>query len=90
MSFTCKVFWLNAGQFIYFFLLFQANAIGRSAKPVREFLEKSYTDEVAGNQEECIKLALKALLEVVQSGAKNVELAVMRDKEPLKVSTGYR
>lgn len=54
---------------------------------MREFLEKSYTDEVAANQEECIKLALKALLEVVQSGAKNVELAVMRDKEPLKVST---
>ena len=66
---------------------FQANAIGRSAKPVREFLEKSYTDEVAGNQEECIKLALKALLEVVQSGAKNVELAVMKDKEPLRVYT---
>ncbi|XP_060063116.1 proteasome subunit alpha type-7-like [Ylistrum balloti] len=63
----------------------KANAIGRSAKPVREFLEKHYTEEVAQSQEECIKLALKALLEVVQSGAKNVELAVMKENEPLKM-----
>ena len=65
----------------------QANAIGRSAKPVREFLEKNYTDEVSASEDECIKLALKALLEVVQSGAKNVELAIMKDKQPLKVSS---
>ena len=63
----------------------KANAIGRSAKTVREFLEKHYTDEVATNDKECIKLALKALLEVVQSGGKNVELAIMREKEPLKM-----
>ncbi|KAL5021545.1 hypothetical protein ScPMuIL_000700 [Solemya velum] len=63
----------------------KANAIGRSAKTVREFLEKHYTEEVSNSNEECIKLVLKALLEVVQSGAKNVELAVMKDKEPLKM-----
>ena len=40
---------------------------------------------MATNDKECIKLALKALLEVVQSGGKNVELAIMREKEPLKV-----
>lgn len=64
----------------------QANAIGRSAKTVREYLEKHYTDEIKTNVEECIKLALKALLEVVQSGGKNMELAIMRRNEPLKVS----
>ena len=42
----------------------QANAIGRSAKTVREFLEKHYTDEVADSDDETIKLAIKALLEV--------------------------
>ena len=63
----------------------QANAIGRSAKTVREFLEKHYTEEVAANDKECIKLALKALLEVVQTGGKNVELAIMKRGEPLKV-----
>lgn len=64
----------------------QANAIGRSAKTVREFLEKNYTDEVAASDKETIKLALKALLEVVQSGSRNMEVAVMARGEKLKVS----
>lgn len=34
-----------------------------------------------------VKLAVKALLEVVQSGAKNVEVAIMEDKKPMRVST---
>ena len=42
----------------------QANAIGRSAKTVREFLEKHYSEEVASSDDETIKLAIKALLEV--------------------------
>ena len=66
-------------------LYFQANAIGRSAKTVREFLEKHYSEEVSASEKESIKLALKALLEVVQSGSKNMEIAVMRRGEPLKV-----
>lgn len=43
---------------------YQANAIGRSAKTVREFLEKNYTDEAIAGDNEAIKLAIKALLEV--------------------------
>ena len=66
----------------------QANAIGRSAKTVREFLEKNYTDEVVSSEKETIKLALKALLEVVQSGGKNMEVAVMDRKHQLKVRAG--
>ena len=69
----------------FVFVLMQANAIGRSAKTVREFLEKHYTEEVASTEKESVKLALKALLEVVQSGSKNMELAIMRRNEPLKV-----
>lgn len=42
----------------------QANAIGRSAKTVREFLEKNYTDEAIAGDNETIKLTIKALLEV--------------------------
>lgn len=41
----------------------KANAIGRSAKTVREFLEKNYTDEAIAGDNETIKLAIKALLE---------------------------
>ena len=68
------------------FFLFKANAIGRSAKTVREYLEKHYNEEQVATDKGTIKLALRALMEVVQSGAKNVEFAVMRRGERLKVS----
>lgn len=40
----------------------KANAIGRNAKTVREFLEKNYKEGL--NDKDTIKLAIKALLEV--------------------------
>merc|ERR1712110_1115692 len=58
----------------------KANAIGRSSKIVREFLEQQYTEENIETEDKCIKLAARALLEVVQSSGKNLELAVMRTK----------
>ena len=78
----------------------QANATGRGSKTVREFLEKNYTDDVAESEHETVKLAVKALLEVcvhfaaarahaaqvVQSGSKSIELAVLRSGQPLQVS----
>jgi len=56
----------------------KANAIGRNAKTVREFLEKNWTVEAVDTEEGATKLAVKALLEVVQLGGKNLEIAVMR------------
>ena len=55
----------------------KANAIGgRNEKAVREFLEKSW---VAGaSEEDSVRLTIRALLEVVDSGSKNMEVAVMR------------
>ncbi|KAJ7445763.1 nucleophile aminohydrolase [Mycena galericulata] len=53
----------------------KANAIGRSSKTVREFLEKHHKDDLT--REESIKLTVKSLLEVVQTGAKNIEISVM-------------
>ncbi|GJQ86579.1 hypothetical protein Trydic_g7815 [Trypoxylus dichotomus] len=61
----------------------KANATGRSAKTVREFLEKYYTDEEVATEAKTVKLAIKALLEVVQSGQKNLEIAVMRRGQPM-------
>lgn len=52
-----------------------ANAIGRGAKTVREYLEKEWEPELARN--DAIKLAIQALLEVVQTGASSMEIAVM-------------
>lgn len=62
----------------------QANAIGRSSKTVKEFLEKAWKPEMT--QDEAIKLAVKSLLEVVQTGAKNIDLAVMEGFGKMRVS----
>ena len=57
------------------FSAWKANAIGRSSKTVREFLEKNHKDDLT--RDESIKLTVKSLLEVVQTGAKNIEISVM-------------
>ncbi|CCC70587.1 hypothetical protein NCAS_0F01030 [Naumovozyma castellii] len=56
-----------------------AQTIGRNSKTVREFLEKNYNrDEPPKNVEECVRLTVKSLLEVVQTGAKNIEITVVK------------
>merc|ERR1712193_233620 len=62
----------------------KANAIGRSSKTVREFLEKNYNEEGVP-ENDAPKLVCQALLEVVQSSSKNIELAIMRPNSPLEV-----
>mmetsp|Transcript_9224 Transcript_9224/g.11627 ORF Transcript_9224/g.11627 Transcript_9224/m.11627 type:complete len:252 (+) Transcript_9224:92-847(+) len=49
---------------------------GRNAKSLREFLEKNYNDDMG--MKEATKLAVQALLEVVDSGAKNMEICVVK------------
>jgi len=62
----------------------KANATGRSGKTVREFLEKEYTEEIASSSEQTLKLAIRSLLEVVESGSKNLEIAVLKKGEDLR------
>lgn len=47
-----------------------------------EFLEKNYTDKAIEMDDLTVKLVIEALLEVVQSDGKNIELAVMRQDLP--------
>jgi 20S proteasome subunit alpha 4 len=49
---------------------------GRNAKSLREFLEKQYTADMTEAQS--VRLAVQALLEVVDSGAKTMEICVVR------------
>lgn len=49
---------------------------GRNAKALKEFLEKNYEDDMS--EEACVKLAIQVLLEVVDSGSKNMEICVLR------------
>ncbi len=54
---------------------------GRNSKSLREFLEKQYQDltEEDLTEQKCVRLAIQALLEVVDSGAKTMELCVVRE-----------
>jgi len=63
----------------------KANAIGRSSKTVREFLEKNYKVDTQKTDDDALKLACQALLEVVQSSSKNIELALMRSNSALEI-----
>jgi hypothetical protein len=46
-------------------------------------LEKNYTEEL--NRDDTIKLTVKSLLEVVQTGAKNIEISVMESYGVVRV-----
>jgi len=66
----------------------KANAIGRAAKTVREYLEKNYNEaDVNASESNTIKLAIKALLEVVQQGGKNLEIAVVSKGQKMRMLT---
>jgi 20S proteasome subunit alpha 4 len=49
---------------------------GRNSKSLREFLEKNYVEGMT--QEQAVRLAVQALLEVVDSGAKTMEVCVVQ------------
>lgn len=50
---------------------------------MREFLERNHKDGM--DREETIKLTIKSLLEVVQTGAKNIEIAIMMPGKSLEM-----
>lgn len=54
-----------------------ASAIGKNFKTVREYMEKHYAEEKT-DEAAAVKLAVSALLEVVESGSKNIEIAILR------------
>ncbi|GAB9466392.1 Proteasome subunit alpha type-7, threonine protease family t01a [Globisporangium polare] len=58
------------------FSAWKANATGRNSTNIREFLEKNYAEDLS--EEDATRLAIKALLEIVESGSKNIEIAIVR------------
>lgn len=60
---------------------FKANSTGRGEKPVREYLEEHYSDETIIDEASVLKLVVRSLSQVVQSGAQNIEIAVMKPSD---------
>mmetsp|Transcript_2324 Transcript_2324/g.3368 ORF Transcript_2324/g.3368 Transcript_2324/m.3368 type:complete len:254 (-) Transcript_2324:2900-3661(-) len=60
----------------------KANAVGQNEKTVKEFLGKHY--KLRMSEEDTIKLGIRALLEVVESGAKNIVVSVIRQNTPME------
>jgi len=58
----------------------KATSIGRNNKTVQDFLEKKYKPDM--EEDETIRLAIKALLEVTEASGKNVEVVVMGKTGP--------
>lgn len=52
---------------------------------MRGFPQKNYTHKAIETEELTFKLVIKVLLELVLSGGKNIELAVLRGDQPLKI-----
>lgn len=57
----------------------KANCAGRSTKQIKDFLEKNYKEGL--DVKETLQLACKSLMDVVESGAKNIDLVVITEKE---------
>ena len=52
---------------------------------MREYLEKNYSPEAVKTRDSTVTLAIKALLEVVQSGSKSMEVAIIEKGKTLQV-----
>merc|ERR1712154_520798 len=60
----------------------KANAIGRKDKMLNEFLEKHYKGNMSEDQG--VKLAVRCLLEVVEHGAKNIDIGILAKGKKLR------
>ena len=58
-----------------------ASSTGRGEKPIREYLEEHYTDDNIKDEDSVLKLVIRSLSQVVQSGAQNIEISVMKNDE---------
>lgn len=64
-----------------------ANATGRNDKAVREFLEKNIPTDDDSAEYDPVKLAVHSLMEVVESGSKNIEIAILEPGKELDYLT---
>jgi 20S proteasome subunit alpha 4 len=61
----------------------RARTVGRHDTTTMEYIEKHW--KAALTDDEAVRLAVAALLEVVENGAKNLEVELMRRGEPMRL-----
>ncbi|XP_047035685.1 proteasome subunit alpha type-7-1-like [Helicoverpa zea] len=61
----------------------KATSTGKYDKTAREFLEKYYNPEIVSTDKGATKLAIRTILEVVQSGQRNLDVAVLKRGQPV-------
>ncbi len=64
------------------FTHWKAVGIGKNEKSVNQLIESKWVEDLS--EAEAVKLAVEALLGVVESGAKNIEVAIMRKDKALE------
>lgn len=60
----------------------KAIAVGKNAEKVNEYLENKFQDNL--EYKEALLLMLESMLEYVESGSKNIEVAYMKRGEPMR------
>ena len=61
----------------------QATAIGKNSEKVIELLEASYESDM--DEEKALTLMIDCMLQYVEAGSKNIEVALMRVNEPMLI-----
>ena len=61
----------------------QATAIGKNSDKVVELLEASFEEQM--EEEKALSLVIDCMLQYVEAGSKNIEVAVMRVNEPMVI-----
>lgn len=59
----------------------KATAIGKNSDKVLELLEASYEPEI--DEDKALSLVIDCMLQYVEAGSKNIEVALMRVNEPM-------
>ena len=61
----------------------KATAIGKNSEKVQELLEASYVDDI--EEDKALTLVIDCMLQYVEAGSKNIEVALMRVGEPMLI-----
>ena len=63
----------------------KATSIGKNADKVTEILETKYEENM--EYEKSLNLIVECMLQYVEAGSKNIEIAVMKDDQVMKIMT---